>query len=86
MLEYIAAMRPHLRADRRTREVARKLLEYRASAVEALPLEIVRHAAIGLLPGWARRMHGLRRSGLARPFVGGTTLALAHTLRWAFRD
>jgi hypothetical protein len=30
-------------------------------------------------------MHGLRASGLARPLVAGGTLAMARTLRWAFR-
>ena len=42
-------------------------------------------AAVDLLPGFARRMHGLKRSPLLPPVaVRSATLALAGTLRWAF--
>jgi len=84
-LACIAAMRPALRADSRTREVARLVMQRPGGTLEALPLEIIQRAAVELLPGWARRMHGLRASALSRPLIAGGTLALASTLRWAFR-
>jgi hypothetical protein len=41
-------------------------------------------AAIDLLPGWARTMHGLSPSKLSRPLVTSGAMGLASTLRWAF--
>lgn len=85
-LRAIDAMRPHLRADRRTREVAAIVLRQpRGAPLDAVPLGLIQRAAVDLLPDWARRLHGLRSSGLARPIVAGGTFALAQTLRWAFR-
>ncbi len=84
-LAYIDAAKPQLRVDHRTREVARLILQRPALDVQALPLEPIRRAAVDLLPPWARRMHGLRGSGLSRPMIEGAGLALARTLRWAFR-
>lgn len=81
----VADMRSELRADGRTREVARLVLARPKRSVQAVPLEFIQRAAVDLLPGWARRMHGLRASGFGRPLVAGGTLALASTLRWAFR-
>jgi uncharacterized protein (DUF2236 family) len=83
-LRVIESMRPRLRVDRRTHEVARLVLRRPAWQPESLPLGVIQRAAIDLLPGWARRLHGLRPPVLSRPLVGGATLALAHTLRWAF--
>jgi len=86
MLHYIDAQRPNLRADARTREVARFVLRQPAPNPLALPVQrITFQAAVDLLPDWARRMHGLRASGLSRPIVQGGTFGLAATLRWAFR-
>ena len=42
-------------------------------------------AAIDLLPGWARRMHGFSRPSLAAPAIRIGTRGIAETLRWAFR-
>lgn len=84
-LAFIAESRPRLRADHRTREVAGLILRRLDWSPEAIPLELVRRAAIDLLPPWARLMHGLRSSGPARPAVDAGTQALARTLRWAFR-
>jgi uncharacterized protein (DUF2236 family) len=83
-LDYISRMRPQLRVDRRTREVLRLILAQQTNGPEAVPLALVQRAAIDLLPLWARRMHRLRGSGLARPMVSGGTAAMARTLRWAF--
>jgi uncharacterized protein (DUF2236 family) len=84
-IRYIQSMRPQLQADQRTRDVAELILASSDRKVEAVPGELVRRAAVDLLPVWARQMHGFRSSGITRPLVTGGTLALAQTLRWAFR-
>ncbi len=82
----LEAYRPQLRVDARTREV-RELLLHAATrdplgaGVQALGNQ----AAIDLLPGWARRLHGLPNPLLARPLVRAGTFGVARTLRWAFR-
>ncbi len=79
------AMRPELRYDARTREVARFLLNRPAPTPAAEPLQaLTTQAAVDLLPAWARHMHGLRNPVLARPLVRAGTLGIARTLRWAF--
>lgn len=79
------AMRPDLRVDERTREVARAVLRHRPGNPAVLPFQQVTfHAAIDLLPAWARRLHGLSSPPLARPAVRAATSGLARTLRWAF--
>ena len=40
-------------------------------------------AAIDLLPGHARAMHGLAASRLTRPALTLATAGLSRTLRWA---
>ena len=83
---WMEGMRPVLRADRRTREVARILLRHAPEHWAALPIQqLTFRAAIDLLPDWARRMHGLRPSTLTRPLVHGGTRGVAEVLRWAFR-
>jgi uncharacterized protein (DUF2236 family) len=83
----IRAMRPHLRVDDRTREVARLVLRQPAASVMAEPLQgMTMQAGIDLLPDWARRMHGLANPSLGRPLVRAGTRGVARTLRWAFED
>lgn len=83
---YMESMRPRLRADRRTREVADILLHHSPQHWAALPIQqLTFQASIDLLPEWARRMHGLKPSTLTRPIVYGGTLGVAEVLRWAFR-
>lgn len=85
-LALVEAMRPRLRADERTREVARLILDPPAETVVMLPVQrLTVQAGVDLLPRWARRMHGLRASRLSRPLVHAGTYGLAETLRWAFR-
>ncbi|WP_404711926.1 oxygenase MpaB family protein [Sphingomonas sp. MMS24-J13] len=81
----IDRMRPQLRVDDRTREVARLVLDQRPPSLAARPIQqMTFRAAVDLLPEWAREMHGLYAPGLSRPLVRGSTLAVARTLRWAF--
>jgi uncharacterized protein (DUF2236 family) len=81
----IAEMRPELRVDERTREVARIVLSQRPSNLAAQPVGLLTmNAAIDLLPDWARRMHGLSAPVIARPLVRAGTFGIASTVRWAF--
>lgn len=82
----IAAMRPQLKVDARTREVAALILEGRTGPRMAeVPRKLAMQAAVDLLPAWARAMHGLSVSALERPLVRAGTFGVAQTLRWAFR-
>jgi uncharacterized protein (DUF2236 family) len=80
----LRAMRPKLRVDDRTREVARLLLTRRAETSWQEPLQqLSQQAGLDLLPDWARRMHGLPPLP-ARPLLRAGTLGVARTIRWAF--
>ena len=82
----VAAMRSELRVDARTREVARMVLDQPAPNLALAPVQrLVFGAAVDLLPGWARAMHGLNGPGLAAPAVRLGTHGVAGALRWAFR-
>ncbi len=81
----IATMRPELRADDRTREVAALVVRPPARSMAAVPVQALTvGAAIDLLPDWARAMHGFGGAGVARPLVRAGTSGIARTLRWAF--
>ena len=83
--ELIQSMRPELRVDERTREVARLVLDQRAPTPAAEPFQgLVMRAGVDLLPGWARRMHGRDAPPITRPLLRAGTFGLARTLRWAF--
>jgi uncharacterized protein (DUF2236 family) len=84
-IEVTHALRPALRYDARTREVARIILSQRAPNRLLEPLQnVAMGASVDLLPAWARRMHGLPAPVLSRPLVRAGTLGIARTLRWAF--
>ena len=80
------AMRPSLRVDARTRDVAGVLLNQPSPSFAARPFQtMTMQAAIDLLPGWARTMHGLEQPGVGLPLLRAGTFGVASTLRWAFR-
>ncbi len=82
----IAAMRPELVSNERTREVARLVLAQPSPSLAMQPIQTMTfQAAVDLLPDWARKMHGLSGPGLTTPAVRLGTRGLAGTLRWAFR-
>ncbi|HUD93692.1 oxygenase MpaB family protein [Sphingobium sp.] len=82
----IAGMRPALRADARTAEVARLILHPVATnRLAAVPGRLAGQAGVDLLPRWALAMHGLSSSPLRTPLVRAGTLGVAQALRWAFR-
>lgn len=80
----IVTMRPQLRVDARTQEVAHFVLNQPSPSLALAPAQAaIFAAAVDLLPDWARTMHGLNRPPAA-PLVRGSTLAIAKTFRWAF--
>ena len=81
----VNAIRPDLRVDDRTREIADLVTRPQPGTVSTLPARMLLvQAAIDLLPDWARRMHGFRDTGMTRPFVRMGTFGMAGALRWAF--
>lgn len=83
----IKAMRPELRYDRRTRNVARLVLDRRIdNAAAEIAQALTMQASVDLLPDWARTMHGWSTSPWSRPLVRAGTFGMARTLRWAFRQ
>ena len=84
---YFAAVRPLLRADHRTREVARALLGQQPASLAMAPAQkLLMEGGIDLLPGWAARMHGLERPLVGRPAVRAGMAGIGSVLRWALRD
>ncbi|WP_437366346.1 oxygenase MpaB family protein [Inquilinus limosus] len=83
--QLFGAMRPQLRSDERTRDVARIVLTQPAPSMLAEPLQaLAMQAAIDLLPAWARQMHGLEIPIIGRALARAGTVGIARTLRWAF--
>jgi uncharacterized protein (DUF2236 family) len=81
----VEKMRPKLRADPRTKEVARLVLHQQAPALTAAPVQkLIMDAAVDLLPTWAMRMHGLSAPHLVTPLLRLSMSFVARTLRWAF--
>ena len=73
-----------LRADGRTREFRDLVLKAPPQSLAEAPVQaLLMNAAVDLMPGFARDMHGLSRPALP-PVVRGVTLGLASTIRWAF--
>jgi uncharacterized protein (DUF2236 family) len=84
--DYLARVRPELRYEDRTRQVAGALLRQAApNALVAPAGRLFLRAGIALLPDWAARMHGFERPAL-RPLSAWALRRLAATLRWAIRD
>lgn len=81
--ELLRAFYPELTVDRRTREIRDAILAPKGS-LPMRPLErLLTQSAVDILPPFARRMHALRRTGLAAPALTASAMGLAATLRWA---
>jgi len=80
--DYFQDMRPQLRCDERTREVAKVLL---TAKLPGYPVQwigrMMMNAGIDLLPGWAREMLGLRIGKVQR----GITQANVHLVGLGLR-
>jgi len=80
----IAEFRADLRADERTRAFRDLVLAARAPSIAEAPVQrLLMNAAVDLMPGFAREMHGLSRPAL-QTLVRGATYGIARTIRWAF--
>jgi uncharacterized protein (DUF2236 family) len=80
----IGEFRAELRADDRSRAFRDLVLKAPAPSLSEMPVQVLlMNAAVDLMPGFAREMHGLSRP-MVPPIVRGATYGLASTLRWAF--
>lgn len=85
--EYFRIVRPQLRYDHRTREVAEALLSQRPPSPATGPaLSMTFDAAKALLPDWAADLHGFRMSPPRRALAQLSVQALGRTLRWALTN
>ncbi|AFJ47837.1 hypothetical protein EBL_c27660 [Shimwellia blattae DSM 4481 = NBRC 105725] len=85
--DYLAQMRPRLRCDERTRDVARVLFQAPAPSLLARPaVAIMLHGGVDLLPDWASQMLGLTQSGLRRRMVRAGVHSLATVIRGCVRN
>jgi len=83
-MTYLNGFRAELLVDERTEAAKRALLDYRPERASLGPMQSLSvQAGIDLLPGWARRMHGLSVPPLTRPLLRTGVFGLTHTLRWA---
>ena len=83
--DLLDTMRPNLRCDARTREIARLILTQPAQTIWGEPIQaLTMDAGIDLLPPWAIELHRLHPPTLTKPLVRLGTLRVAQTLRWAF--
>ncbi|THD80594.1 MAG: DUF2236 domain-containing protein [Phenylobacterium sp.] len=83
---YLRAVRPELRYDHRTREVAEALLRQPSSPAIAPFMRLTFQAAQDLLPAWATQMHGFRAVRVSRPAVRAAARGLGLVLRWALQN
>lgn len=83
---YLAAMRPALRCDERTREVLQLLMNAPAPSWQARPaMSVMLRAGIGLLPDWAQQQLGVRAGPLQRRWVAINMALIGALLRWSIR-
>ena len=80
---YYQRVRPDLRFDERTRDVANSLLASGPDALTTGALAIVAPAAIDLLPPWAVALHGRTPSPFGRPAIRLGARGMSSVLRWA---
>ncbi len=81
---WLLARRPALKADARTREVAALILSQPPASPAMAPAHrLILEAGVDLLPGWARRMHGLSGAGVRTPLLRAGAGGMGAVLRWA---
>ena len=81
----VEQFRPQLRADERSSAFRDLVLNAPPKSFAELPVQaLLTRAAVDLMPGFARRLHGLETFPAVTPAVRGATRGLAGTLRWAF--
>lgn len=83
---YFREVRPRLRADDRSREVATTLLaQATGPGVTGGLGQVVMNAGVELLHPWAATLHALPMPALARPAVRAGAGVAAEVLRWALK-
>lgn len=82
---YYLKVRPELRYDHRTREVAAALLAPGDDRAVNAGMQLAARAAEELLPDWAARMHGRTPPGIARPAIRAGAGAMSGLVRWALK-
>jgi uncharacterized protein (DUF2236 family) len=81
---YFRAVRPQLRYDHRTREVAQALLSQTPPSAAAAPaMSITFDAAKDLMPDWGFALHRFHLSGARRATARLGVQALGRAVRWA---
>jgi uncharacterized protein (DUF2236 family) len=83
--DYYRRIRPQLRADHRTREVADALLAAGPDGAQAAGLRLTAAAGIDLLPDWAATLHGRRPAAMVRPAIRAGAGGMNRVLRWALQ-
>lgn len=83
--DYYARVRPQLRFDHRTREVAQALLAPGDDAMTNAGMQLAAAAGVDLLPPWAAAMHGRTPSPLTRPMIRAGAGGMGNVLRWALQ-
>ncbi|MEF3110056.1 oxygenase MpaB family protein [Raoultella sp. WB_B2P2-3] len=85
--EYLQDMRPRLRCDERTQEVARVLFATRLPGKLSQPVgRLMMRAGVDLLPPWAQEMLSLRMSRLQRQSTRLAVHGIARVLRASVRN
>ena len=78
----IQSMRPQLKADARTREVAALVMRQKVGGLgEDIAADLIMKAGADLLPDWARRMHGLAP---ASPATRHGARTMQRALSWVY--
>ena len=88
---YFREVRPMLRHDERTRDVAAALMVQAtgkggASGIWGGIGQVVMQAGVELLHPWAAALHGLGTPALQRPAIRAGASAAAGVLRWALKN
>lgn len=79
----IQSMRPHLKADDRTREVAQLVMRQKVGGMaEDLAAGLIMKSGADLLPAWARQMHGLSPAG---PATRAFARTMARSMDWVYQ-
>jgi uncharacterized protein (DUF2236 family) len=82
---YVRTVRPQLRCDARTREMAQCLLGQPAPNPALAPFgKLMLEAGVELLPNWAQALHGLTPAPKAAVRAG--VRGVSAVMRWALRD
>jgi uncharacterized protein (DUF2236 family) len=83
---YLRRVRPQLRYDERTREVADALLNQPVKPSAVAVAKLMFEAAEDLLPDWAQQMHGFHVPAVRRPAIRLGVRGLGGVFRWALTN